>query len=44
MVERPDQKAIFDYVKIASIVFWDAYLKILSTKTGKVLELCAPRG
>lgn len=24
---RTDQKAVFDYVKIASIAFWDAYLK-----------------
>src|SRR5258707_2899102 len=27
LVGRTDQKAIFDYVKIASIAFWDAYLK-----------------
>jgi predicted dienelactone hydrolase len=27
LVDRTDQKAIFDYVKIASIAFWDAYLK-----------------
>jgi predicted dienelactone hydrolase len=27
LVERTDQKAVFDYVKIASIAFWDAYLK-----------------
>jgi len=27
LVERTDQKAVFDYVKFASIAFWDAYLK-----------------
>ncbi len=27
LVGRTDQKAIFDYAKIASIAFWDAYLK-----------------
>ena len=27
LVSRTDQKAVFDYVKIASIAFWDAYLK-----------------
>ncbi len=27
LVGRTNQKAIFDYVKIASIAFWDAYLK-----------------
>ena len=27
LVGRTDQKAIFDYVKIASIAFWDAHLK-----------------
>jgi predicted dienelactone hydrolase len=27
LVGRTDQKAVFDYVKIASIAFWDAYLK-----------------
>ena len=27
LIGRTDQKAIFDYVKIASIAFWDAYLK-----------------
>ena len=27
MAQGTDQKAIFDYVKMASIAFWDAYLK-----------------
>ncbi len=27
LAQRTDQKAVFDYVKIASIAFWDAYLK-----------------
>src|SRR5713101_2146455 len=27
LVGRTDQKAVFDYVKIASVAFWDAYLK-----------------
>jgi predicted dienelactone hydrolase len=27
LAERTDQKVVFDYVKIASIAFWDAYLK-----------------
>ena len=27
LAESTDQKAVFDYVKVASIAFWDAYLK-----------------
>lgn len=27
LAQRTDQKAVFDYVKISSIAFWDAYLK-----------------
>ena len=27
LAQRTDQKAVFDYVKIASIAFWDAYLR-----------------
>jgi len=27
MAQGTDQKAIFDYVKMASVAFWDAYLK-----------------